>query len=975
MSLFTLLLLASCAFAQSFVPAFESSTSSNSCVKRSVIVYTSDSSTYFVTDIGTSSFPSTPTFCANASVSTVTSTVSGPAQTVVATQSASTVTVYQQATSALQSAGTQPSVDPILTNNSFENGTSSPFNSSTSTSSVWAEVVQAGVYQPRTGDSYLLITFDNAAAAQRQIRRQSTAPLVYNVTQIFAASAGTSYTLTAWAAVVITGNDKPDCSMTICGNNYCSSPFPLTTSYIGFSYNYQSLVDESDAVATFQVQCASSAYVALDDISVTNNLLAASASSAQAIPTATTTVFRTETVVQSQILTQIETTTFISGSEVVLTTTVPTVIYMTATVNNPVTETRTVSTLLISTATATIAVPEYVNITVSSVSTTTTTLTTILNSTVISYQPSLVIQTEYATSTALFTTTQPGLTLPASTVYQDPSTAFVTMDPSTVIITLEQPVVTITPHPVTLTSIADAQTSMVISFLNVTETLPRETAYVTPSPVTEYVTLTLEPNTTTIYISVTPPPLTETLNISVTLPAETQTQIQSVTLPQETETLQITQTLPQATEVQTLTLPPGTETIQLTQTLPPGTETLQVTQTLPPGTETLQITQTLLPETETLQITQTLPPGTETQQITQTLSPVTETLQITQTLPEVTQTLPQITETLPITQTLEITQYGPTITETYSSTSIPDFSTTSVDEPSSSSKPAVTLVEEPTSTVEEPSYSSVYVPPPPSGVPAVALARPTAVVGDVNGSPVSVDDVAYSVVLPVNLTMYGQSSANIRVSSNSLLGLTDLNWEYSNRPLPYQGNNYPGCLSETTTDEYGNTVNYCFGDAVAFGLWDDLFIYQGTQQGIYYEVDGAAPNRRTSFEFYISHFSDQSQYYHFLMNFYENKPNVINYQYLNVSDHGVSATVGVQSFSAQEFMQFSFNQAVICPGMQLTFNTTLGAGSYTIDDPGDCSIATTPPGSNNGEIARVGRMLKTRPEYRGDTAGYPSKEY
>lgn len=290
---------------------------------------------------------------------------------------------------------------------------------------------------------YSLITFDNAAPTQRQIRRQSTAPLVYNVTLIFAASAGTSYTLTAWAAVVITGNDKPDCSITICGNNYCSSPFPLTTSYIGFSYNYQSLVDEGDAVATFQVQCASSAYVALDDISVTNNLLAASASSAQAISTATTTVFRTET--------------------------------------------------------------------------------------------------------------------------------------------------------------------------------------------------------------------------------------------------------------------------------------------------------------ETLHITQTLPSGTETQQITQTLSPVTETIQITQTLPEVTQTLPQITETLPITQTLEITQYGPTITETYSSTSIPDFSTTFVDEPSSSSEPAVTLVQEPTSTVEEPSYSSVYVPPPPSGVPAVALARPTAVVGDFNGSPVSVDDVAYSV--------------------------------------------------------------------------------------------------------------------------------------------------------------------------------------------------------------------------------------
>ena len=142
-SLLKVLLLASVALAQSIAPALPSV---SSCVKRSIIVYTSDSSTYFVTDVGTSTFPSTPTFCANASVSTA-----------ITTQSASTVTVYSQATSAQQSAGPQTSVNSVITDNSFEDGTSSPFNSSSSESSVTAEVAQSGVYEPHTGNSYLYV--------------------------------------------------------------------------------------------------------------------------------------------------------------------------------------------------------------------------------------------------------------------------------------------------------------------------------------------------------------------------------------------------------------------------------------------------------------------------------------------------------------------------------------------------------------------------------------------------------------------------------------------------------------------------------------------------------------------------------------------------------------------------------------------------------------------------------------------------
>ncbi|KAI4723023.1 hypothetical protein E4T48_00804 [Aureobasidium sp. EXF-10727] len=212
-------------------------------------------------------------------------------------------------------------------------------------------------------------------------------------------------------------------------------------------------------------------------------------------------------------------------------------------------------------------------------------------------------------------------------------------------------------------------------------------------------------------------------------------------------------------------------------------------------------------------------------------------------------------------------------------------------------------------------------------VPAVALSHPTAIIGDLNGASRDVDDEVFPVTLPVALTLYGKSSADIKVSSNGLLGLGNLNWEYTNYALPY-----------------GDPSN--FGDVVALGFWDDLYIYQGTQQGIYYQVSGSAPNRQTIFEFYISKYRDPTQYYHFLMEFAEDKPNFVTYQYLSVSDQGRSATVGIESTLTNnvtltaQYQQFSFNQPVICPGMQLTFDTTPGKNSYNIDAPGSCTTAT-----------------------------------
>lgn len=55
--------------------------------------------------------------------------------------------------------------------------------------------------------------------------------------------------------------------------------------------------------------------------------------------------------------------------------------------------------------------------------------------------------------------------------------------------------------------------------------------------------------------------------------------------------------------------------------------------------------------------------------------------------------------------------------------------------------------------------------------------------------------------------------------------------------------------------------------------------------------------------------------------------------------------------------------------MQLTFDTTPGVNSIKVDSPGDCSAPATPQG--NGGFGRIGRVLKARPDYRGDTATYP----
>ena len=141
-------LLFSHAFAQSLVQREESITRSNTCLRRSVLLYTSNAETWTITDLGSTSFPAAPTLCPNVSVST--SVVYGSNRTVTRALPASTVTITEQSSATGVPAGSSGSM--VI---GFDDGTGNPLNGTSSSPQVSAAVAQSGPLQPYSGDSYL----------------------------------------------------------------------------------------------------------------------------------------------------------------------------------------------------------------------------------------------------------------------------------------------------------------------------------------------------------------------------------------------------------------------------------------------------------------------------------------------------------------------------------------------------------------------------------------------------------------------------------------------------------------------------------------------------------------------------------------------------------------------------------------------------------------------------------------------------
>ncbi|CZT19867.1 uncharacterized protein RCC_05723 [Ramularia collo-cygni] len=184
MLLLLLGLLLSISNAQSLTGGYNPSIAdpTQSCLKRSVFVYTSASSTYMVTDLGSAS----PSSCSNTvtltstSISTVTVFSDGANQTITSSLPASTITILQPAASSLP-----------ITNQTIDFDAGSPnYETASSGPQVSADVVSAGPLLPNSGDNYLLITFSGGEGATRAFKRQANQPQSYNVTQPFPASAG-----------------------------------------------------------------------------------------------------------------------------------------------------------------------------------------------------------------------------------------------------------------------------------------------------------------------------------------------------------------------------------------------------------------------------------------------------------------------------------------------------------------------------------------------------------------------------------------------------------------------------------------------------------------------------------------------------------------------------------------------------------------------------------------------------------------
>lgn len=150
----------------------------NTCLRRSVVVYTSGQETYVVTDFGNTSF-NTPSVCPN--VTAVPSTVYASASTVTIFQPSSglpfaptscpaisalppvtsVVTVYSQSPQPSQmqeTSGAAPNPTPVIvTDNGFENGDTSALNGTATDAGVYAVVVEGdtGPLAPYEGNSFL----------------------------------------------------------------------------------------------------------------------------------------------------------------------------------------------------------------------------------------------------------------------------------------------------------------------------------------------------------------------------------------------------------------------------------------------------------------------------------------------------------------------------------------------------------------------------------------------------------------------------------------------------------------------------------------------------------------------------------------------------------------------------------------------------------------------------------------------------
>lgn len=260
--------------------------------------------------------------------------------------------------------------------------------------------------------------------------------------------------------------------------------------------------------------------------------------------------------------------------------------------------------------------------------------------------------------------------------------------------------------------------------------------------------------------------------------------------------------------------------------------------------------------------------------------------------------------------------------------------------PTTTSIPLTTVTSTSTSTIEE--IKTIIIGPQ-AGTPTVVLASPTPITGvDSAGLATSnLDDLpAYPLTLPFELELYGVRSRDITVSINGWVALeTSLNGVFVNTPLPATS------LPDTAFVVY----------------WYDLYIYQGTPQGLYYEVSGDVGNRSVSIEWYTSLYQNRVGYTHFstflpfppsrcgdvwlrsnaVATFFESVPGKAVYTYYqttterSTTNGQVYGTIGSQSLSNDTFAQWSFD---VVPEAGLEIELDTASNSFVRTNGMTCSV-------------------------------------
>lgn len=181
-----------------------------------------------------------------------------------------------------------------------------------------------------------------------------------------------------------------------------------------------------------------------------------------------------------------------------------------------------------------------------------------------------------------------------------------------------------------------------------------------------------------------------------------------------------------------------------------------------------------------------------------------------------------------------------------------------------------------------------------------------------------VDDQTVQVSLGMNFDFYGATYDTAYLSSNGVIMFGGANGGWTNFDL--SGGQFSG------------------GPAI-FTYWDDLVTYSDSARGVYYETIGTTPGSR---KFVVQQIANSYSIGGASINFQtvldEASGDILmrytETEFGNASfDHGASATVGIQGAQSQgQFVQWSFNQAVLQDNQSICFTTNGTAACNAIVD-------------------------------------------